>query len=250
MQGTRLRKVVAIEARLRIRHHGCWTESLTGAQQATLLGLDHERVITVMHGGTPGEVDAFVAARAADENDAKIVDRSPRTVVLRCRPCVGGIIMTTFAFGCTILWPSFNRDGHEFYHVIAPSRERLAQLVARLREMGDVDVESVSDATADTIPVTIPLSDVTASLTGRQLEALSVAIGGGYYDSPRRTSTEKLAASLGLSRSTYQEHLRKAERSVLAHFAGVLASHPALTQAARKRPGRPASVGVVARAAR
>lgn len=230
---------MAIEARLRVRHDGCWTEALTGPQQATILGLDHERVVLVMHGGSPADVDAFVSARASDENDAKIVDRSPRTVVLRCRPCVGGIIMTTFAFGCTILWPSFNRDGHEFYHVIAPSRERIAQLVQRLREMGDVTVEAITEASPDTMHVSIPLSDVTASLTGRQLEALSVAIRGGYYDSPRRTSTEKLAAALGLSRSTYQEHLRKAERSVLAHFAGVLASHPSLSAAAKKRPGRP-----------
>jgi HTH DNA binding domain len=57
-------------------------------------------------------------------------------------------------------------------------------------------------------------------LTPKQRQALLTAYSLGYYDVPRRTSSELLAKRLKLGTSTLAEHLRKAERNLLA---GVLA---------------------------
>ena len=52
-------------------------------------------------------------------------------------------------------------------------------------------------------------------LTGKQIEALSKEYDYGYYSTPRRITTESISATLGISRSTYEEHLRKAENKVI-----------------------------------
>ena len=53
-------------------------------------------------------------------------------------------------------------------------------------------------------------------LTAKQRQALLAAYSLGYYDVPRRISSEELAKRLKLGTSTYAEHLRKAERTLLA----------------------------------
>ena len=52
-------------------------------------------------------------------------------------------------------------------------------------------------------------------LTDLQKKAMGVAIGNGYYDYPKKVKMEKLAELMGISYSTYQAHLKKAEGKIL-----------------------------------
>ncbi|WP_290819012.1 bacterio-opsin activator domain-containing protein [Halovivax sp.] len=56
---------------------------------------------------------------------------------------------------------------------------------------------------------------IESELTARQLTALQTAYHAGYYRWPREISGEELAASMDISRSTFHQHLRAAERRVL-----------------------------------
>ncbi|TMT87230.1 GAF domain-containing protein [Haloterrigena sp. H1] len=64
--------------------------------------------------------------------------------------------------------------------------------------------------------------DVTArlesSLTDRQLMALRKAYYANYFEWPRDISGEELAESMDISRSTFHQHLRAAQRKVLAEL--------------------------------
>ena len=53
------------------------------------------------------------------------------------------------------------------------------------------------------------------NLTDKQKNALSLAIEGGYYGYPRRITLEKLGKIQGMSYSTYQFHLRTAEKKIM-----------------------------------
>lgn len=55
-------------------------------------------------------------------------------------------------------------------------------------------------------------------LTDKQKRALELAIRHGYYEYPRKTELQKLAKLMNLSYSTYQAHLRKAEKKLLPFF--------------------------------
>ena len=53
------------------------------------------------------------------------------------------------------------------------------------------------------------------ALTERQREILRIAVDMGYYEEPRQTNYQELAAELDLSSGTVGEHLRKIESTVL-----------------------------------
>lgn len=59
---------------------------------------------------------------------------------------------------------------------------------------------------------------VASELTDRQLLALRKAYVSGYFDPTRRITGAEIAESMGISRSTFHQHLRAAERKLLAEF--------------------------------
>ena len=54
-------------------------------------------------------------------------------------------------------------------------------------------------------------------LTDRQREVIRTAYESGYYEVPRETTTEAVAAELDIDPSTVAEHLQRAERNLLSH---------------------------------
>lgn len=51
-------------------------------------------------------------------------------------------------------------------------------------------------------------------LTDRQFAALRTAYYGGYFTTPRTSTGDELAGQLGVTRQTFNQHLRKAEQAV------------------------------------
>ncbi len=59
------------------------------------------------------------------------------------------------------------------------------------------------------------------ALTERQREVVRTAYDLGYYEVPRETATDEVAAELGLEPSTVTEHLQRAEGNFLARQLSV-----------------------------
>lgn len=55
-----------------------------------------------------------------------------------------------------------------------------------------------------------------SKLTLKQRQAIIAAYGLGYYEVPRKVSSEEVARHLDVDKSTFVEHLRKAERKLVA----------------------------------
>ena len=62
------------------------------------------------------------------------------------------------------------------------------------------------------------IDDLDGRLTDRQRTALRKAYLSGYYDPHRSATGERLATSMGISRATFHQHLRSAERKLIAEF--------------------------------
>ncbi len=92
-----------------------------------------------------------------------------------------------------------------------------AQVRAFLGKLGSAgvhrEVVSVSDAR-------FAPDSALALLTEKQRRVLVAAFEQGYYDRPRRTSSQKLARMLNMSSSTLVDHRLKAERRVLTAVLG------------------------------
>jgi len=61
----------------------------------------------------------------------------------------------------------------------------------------------------------IYLPHLMPKLTEQQKTAVSIAYQQGYYEYPKKTNINKLAKTMKLSPSTFQEHLRKAEEKLM-----------------------------------
>lgn len=109
--------------------------------------------------------------------------------------------------------PTMNHpDGHEYWEVASWKREELNAFVKLLQKHMDVcKIEKFENS---------PLRDVyfpnvMPNLTKNQKKAIELAYTHGYYKYPRKITLEKLAKMSGIGLSTFQEHLRKAELSLL-----------------------------------
>ncbi|MFC7210119.1 helix-turn-helix domain-containing protein [Natronoarchaeum sp. GCM10025321] len=56
------------------------------------------------------------------------------------------------------------------------------------------------------------------ALTDRQLATLNAAYFSGYFDSPRTSSGDELAERFGVTRQTFNQHLRIAQQTVFQHL--------------------------------
>lgn len=78
------------------------------------------------------------------------------------------------------------------------------------------DVELVSESLVYSPHL---LYDIVAgALTERQFAALDAAYYGGYFDTPRASTGDELAGRFGVTRQTFNQHLRRAQRVVLRHL--------------------------------
>lgn len=106
-------------------------------------------------------------------------------------------------------------DGYEYWPVIiSESRPTVQSLLDEIRcEMdAEISVEGVKSSITESthqIPV--------ESLSERQREVLELAKRHGYYNWPREANGSELAEKLDISKTTFHEHLRKAEAKLLGN---------------------------------
>jgi predicted DNA binding protein len=58
-------------------------------------------------------------------------------------------------------------------------------------------------------------------LTPQQLKAVNLAIKKGYFEIPKKINLEELSKQMKLSRTTFLEHLRKAEKKILSKYFNI-----------------------------
>jgi len=128
---------------------------------------------------------------------------------------------------CLELKPTIYKDGWEWYRVIAFSDRDIKRLFKELGEFCEIKITSrvVKESGAIKDGQIISTSSLFAGLTDKQLKALLYAVGNGYYRVPKKITTTEIANLMGVPRTTYEEHLRKAESKILVSIAPYLQMH-------------------------
>jgi predicted DNA binding protein len=120
---------------------------------------------------------------------------------------------------CLYQSPTIYRQGWEHYTVIAFDEGDVRALLADLRADRDIELLSKTAIAEKRIPHSMltPVDQLFDDLTDRQLAALQLALEQGYYEQPRKTSLREIAGRTSVAKSTYEEHLRKAENKLLTN---------------------------------
>jgi hypothetical protein len=114
--------------------------------------------------------------------------------------------------------PIVYRHGWEYYRVIAFKHKDLKGLMQRFEERGfgfeilrKVDFDGFIASS-----LTLTADALFSDLTEKQMDALLTAYSNGYYNLPRKANVQDIANKKRVSRTTYQEHLKKAENKLVA----------------------------------
>lgn len=120
---------------------------------------------------------------------------------------------------CLYQSPTIYRQGWEHYTVVAFDSEDIRKLLGNLRSDREIELLSKTSISEKQIPHSMlaPANQLFENITDRQLAALQLALECGYYEQPRKTSLRDLADQTAVARSTYEEHLRKAENKLLTN---------------------------------
>lgn len=90
------------------------------------------------------------------------------------------------------------------FDIVAFSRDDLKDIIEGLERLGSVKLERLK-----------PFTGPSSLFSTRQAEVLKLAYENGYFDWPRSMDSETLADQLGVNRTTFLEHLRKAEEKAI-----------------------------------
>jgi predicted DNA binding protein len=136
--------------------------------------------------------------------------------------------------GVWVLPPVVYAEGRETYRFVSSDRARLNRLIRRVRHLGEVEILSLSDRSGLESVRDYPTASVHffEGLSDRQTRSLVAAHDAGLLEIPARESWAAVARREGLSRSTFGEHLRKAQLRILRNSYVLLKARAAVSAAA------------------
>jgi len=104
-----------------------------------------------------------------------------------------------------------NKDGFHVWDLASFERKVLEKVLDFAEKYLDAEVLTFKEEKLTNISLTKLLPE----LTDNQKKALGIAIDSGYYDYPKHVKMEDLARKMGISYSTFQAHLKKAEGKIM-----------------------------------
>lgn len=117
-------------------------------------------------------------------------------------------------FGCPVhRYVADDGDLTLVFH--AESFDQLQEVTAEFRDrFSDIDVQRLLQPPLEGLPEDRVFVN-RGKLTDRQLEVVQTAYERGYFERPKRANATEIASDLGISQSTFTEHLVTAQRKLL-----------------------------------
>lgn len=119
---------------------------------------------------------------------------------------------------CLNLQPMIYSEGWERYRIAAFSDRDIKRLFHDLERVSRVELVSRRTIDEGSVHESLMVSTTSllSALTEKQARALVTALDHGYYNMPRGATSLEIARRLGIPRTSFAEHLRKAQNKVIA----------------------------------
>jgi len=123
---------------------------------------------------------------------------------------------------CLELPPATFKDGKGVFRIAGFDEKSVSGFVGQVDASARVKVLHKRRLPLNVVRSSLWTSSILSSFSPRQAESLIKAQEMGYYDTPRRVTTGDVANSMNLGRSTFEDHLRKAENILVNSFVPYL----------------------------
>ncbi len=104
--------------------------------------------------------------------------------------------------------------GNYFYHLGSWQKEELSKLLEIIEKRYKFKLFSFHEEKIKNISII----GVEPNLTDKQKQAYELAVKSGYYEYPKKIDIKKLATLSKISYSTFQQHLKYAEKKISEFF--------------------------------
>ncbi len=174
----------------------------------------------------PKDLDSVLEDAASDLHFEEVVRAEGSALTMsRACACFGPDVTSAAQDNrCWAVQPILYYGGWETHRIIAPNKLALQSMIKQVRDMGTAEIASLKPLegleTVRDIGI-IPVHFF-ENLTAKQITALVSAYESGLLSIPARTKMEEVAKKVGMSRSTYGEHLRKAMAKVVENSYPIL----------------------------
>lgn len=213
------------QVELTLRHPGCWTLAVTADYGDTHL---IERSLYPTTDAIKGDFTLVTRGPASIETvieaidgydvvyDVAVVKQSDdraRTVVIYDRR--SSIVPAMVDSGFIPIEPVHITGGRERWTLLVRASE-LGDVVTEMEAGSDVEISSIHEVDPEECAACPDIVDrVHDDLSARQREVLHRASDAGYYNWPREVSACDVADDIGISGSTFLEHIRMGEHKIL-----------------------------------
>lgn len=102
-------------------------------------------------------------------------------------------------------------DGTEHWEMACWDKEPLMHILHRLPEEFEIKLKSIEQTKVEEIF----LPHIMPKLSKKQKQAIQLAVEKGYYNFPRKINLDELSKEMKLSKQTYHQHLRNAEKKLV-----------------------------------
>jgi hypothetical protein len=139
---------------------------------------------------------------------------------------------------CLDIPPETYHGGWEEYRVIGFRESDYKKMFQELSQLGPVQIlkkrvlpeKSLRDTFA------ISMSSVFSELTDKQVNSIVAALEYGYYQIPKKATAEEITLKHHTPRTTFEEHLRKAESKILRSIAPYVRMYTSSAHSAESAP--------------
>jgi predicted DNA binding protein len=219
--------VPPIQVTLKVKTEGSFTEITRRFQSSSIyLWCNRENDVSELRIADPTEVAGVMEAlRAAGE---KVSESGEGRLIIPSTRCtctnLNSVHTQMDELNILSLLPIVYHSGEETHQIVAFRREDLEALFQRIETAGwSHRVTHMAELRGGLGGfLTLPVDAVAGSLTEKQADALLTAYRSGYYEFPRRRDVQEIAEQIGAPRTTYREHLAKAENKLIRSLAPYL----------------------------
>jgi hypothetical protein len=156
----------------------------------------------------------------------------------RCSKISPNVVDVVERNSCLDIPPETYYGGWEEYRVIGFREGDYKKMFQELSQLGPVQIlekrvhpeKSLRDTFA------ISMSSVFSELTDKQVNSIVAALDYGYYQIPKKATAEEIALKHHTPRTTFEEHLRKAESKILQSIAPYVRMYVSNAHAAESIP--------------
>jgi len=111
---------------------------------------------------------------------------------------------------------NISNQGIYTFHIASWNRKDIESLLKNAEKYPGFKLISLKQEKIQNMVVT----SVLPNLTEKQKQVYDLAVEKGYYDYPKKIELKQLAKILNISYSTFQQHLKYAEKKISQHITG------------------------------